>query len=72
MRAMTLVTKLLIMIGEDNMVKELNEDLIIKLMNWIVNLEKENLNSIEDEYKWDIATKIYKKIEEELNCYCDQ
>ena len=48
---------------------ELDDNLINRLMKWIVNLEQENLNSIEDDYRQDIVTKIYKKIEEELKCY---
>jgi len=54
---------------EVKMNKELNDDLVNRLMNWVVKLEQENLNSIEDDYKQDIVIEIYKKIEEELKCY---
>lgn len=51
------------------MLKELDDDVVNRLMDWVVKLEQENLDCFEDDEKQYIVKEIYKKIEEEIKCY---
>ena len=49
------------------MLKELSEETIVKLMEWVVKLEQENLNQLDDEDRSTIVKKIYDKLEGGIN-----
>ena len=54
------------------MFKKINEDSIMKLMDWVVKLEQENLNQLDDEDRSTIVKKIYDKFKEEIKCNLNQ
>lgn len=54
------------------MFKKINEDSIMKLMDWVVKLEQENLNQLDDANRYDIVKKIYDKFKEEIKCNLNQ
>ena len=54
------------------MLKELSEETIVKLMEWVVKLEQENLNQLDDEDRSTIVKKIYDKFKEEIKCNLNQ
>ena len=54
------------------MVKDLSEETIKKLMDWVVKLEQENLNQLEDENRYSIVQQMYNKFKEEIKCNLNQ
>ena len=53
------------------MLNEFSEETILKLMEWVVKLEQENLNQLDDEDRSTIK-KIYDKFKEEIKCNLNQ
>ena len=54
------------------MLNEFSEETILKLMEWVVKLEQQNLNQLDDEDRSTIVKKIYDKFKEEIKCNLNQ